>query len=63
MPKFSFTTTEFDRERPWIMLRRERRTVELDDGVDCYGWARVRWPEPCWRVDLDPWEQSPERHA
>jgi hypothetical protein len=61
MTEYRFTSTEFDPERPWIVLSREHRTVELEDGQDFYGWARERWPEPGWRVDLDPRGLSPGR--
>jgi hypothetical protein len=56
---FSFTLTEHDPEQPWIVRHQERRTVELDDGVRFFEWARKQWPAPRWTVELDPWQLSP----
>jgi hypothetical protein len=59
VPLFSFTVTEHDPERPWIVLGSERQTVTLDDGVDFFEWSSERWPRPRWTVELDPWQLSP----
>jgi hypothetical protein len=56
MPQFSFTLTEHDADRPWIVRGRKHRTVELDDGVSFFEWATRRWPTPRWTVELDPWQ-------
>ena len=60
MQPFSFTIAEHDPQRPWIVLRLEHRTVELDDGADFFTWAREQWPDPRWSVELDPWQLSPQ---
>lgn len=61
MKTFSFTIAEHDPERPWIVMRLEHRTVELDAGADFFAWVREHWPEPRWSVELDPWQLSPGR--
>ena len=57
---YSFTITEHDANRPWIVVGREHRTVELDEVVVFYEWAHERWPAPRWTVELDPWQLSPK---
>jgi hypothetical protein len=60
MPAYSFTLTEHDPERPWIVVGpQEHRTVELNEGVQFFAWARVQWPPPRWSIQLDPWQLSP----
>jgi hypothetical protein len=59
VPSYSFELTEHDAERPWIVLRRERHTVTLDDGVNFFVWARGVWPPSQFTVQLDPY-QLPE---
>jgi hypothetical protein len=56
LPDYSFTRTEHDPVRPWIVRGSERRTIALDDGQSVFDWASERWPEPRWTVDLDPWQ-------
>jgi hypothetical protein len=58
VPSYSFALTEHDSERPWIVLRHERRTIVLDDGVSFYAWARETWPAGRYTVQLDPWQLS-----
>ena len=60
MAAYGFTVTEHDSARPWIVVGREHRTVELDDGVVFFDWARERWPRPRWSFELDPWQLAPE---
>ena len=60
MPTYSFTLTEYDPERPWIVVaRHEHHTVELEEGVAFFAWARDQWPPPRWSIQLDPWQLSP----
>jgi hypothetical protein len=61
MRAFSFTVTEHNSGRPWIVIGREQRTVELEENADFFGWAREQWPEPRWTVELDPWQLIPDR--
>ncbi len=56
---FSFTVTEHDHGRPWIVTGVEQRTVELEDAVEFFAWARERWPAGRFTVQLDPWQLSP----
>jgi hypothetical protein len=52
---FSFTITEHDQERPWIVNGVEHQTVEFEDDVDFFAWAAERWPAERFTVQLDPW--------
>ncbi len=60
---FSFTVTEHDQDRPWIVSGVEQRTVELEDGVDFFAWAREQWPGERFTVQLDPWQLSRGRDS
>ena len=53
---YSFTITEHDLKKPWLVLGSEHRTVSLEDGVRFFEWASKQWPEPRWTVQLDPWQ-------
>jgi len=55
---FSYTTTEHDPERPWLVLGVSRGKVTLDDDVSFFEWAAEHWPAPRWSVQLDPWQLS-----
>jgi hypothetical protein len=54
---YSFTVTEHDSARPWIVLGVERQTVELDETVDFYSWAHEQWAASRFTVQLDSWQQ------
>lgn len=54
MPLFSYVVTEYDSERPWIVLNREQRTIELDDATSFTAWAHENWPAPRYAAELDP---------
>jgi hypothetical protein len=58
VPKYNFTVTEHDADRPWIVLRREHRTAALEAGVGFFDWAYELWPAPRWTVELEPWQLS-----
>jgi hypothetical protein len=58
--EYRFTLTEYDPERPWIVLSTEHRAIELPDGSDFFAWARDRWQTPRWSVQLDPWQLAPK---
>lgn len=61
MSSYSFTVTEYDPERPWIVLGTGRHTVELEAGEDFFAWAAKQWPAARFTVQLDPWQsQAPE---
>jgi hypothetical protein len=59
VPEYNFTVTDHDLERPWIALGSEHRTVTLEDGASFLAWARERWPQPRWTIELDPWQLGP----
>lgn len=56
-----YTLTEHNRDKPWLVVGQEHRTVELADDVNFFVWAGAEWPAPRWSVMLDPWQLSPER--
>jgi hypothetical protein len=53
---YSFTVTEHDPDKPWIVVGTGRHTVELEDGQDFFRWAVARWPSDRFTVQLDPWQ-------
>ncbi len=60
MPEYTFTLTEHDPQRPWIVVGQEQRIVWLDDRARFGEWAAEQWPAPRWTAELDPWQLSPE---
>jgi hypothetical protein len=58
---FSFTVTEYDPQRPWIVTSVEQRSVE--DDAEFFAWARERWPAERFTVQIDPWQLSRGRGA
>ena len=56
VPAYGYTLTEYDRERPWIVIRQGHRTVTLDAGLNFFEWAHEQRPAPRWTVELDPWQ-------
>jgi hypothetical protein len=54
VPLYSFTLTEHDPAKPWLVLSIEQRTVELDESEDFGRWARAQWPAAAFTIDLDP---------
>jgi hypothetical protein len=60
MPVYRYSVTEYDPERPWIVLGSSRGQVTLPDNESFYEWAHEHWPAPRWSVQLDPWQLAPE---
>lgn len=58
IPEYSYSVTEHDQDRPWLVLGMSHGTVTLDDDVSFFEWAGEHWPAPRWSVDLDPWQLS-----
>jgi hypothetical protein len=56
VPEFSYTVTEYDPDQPWVVIGRGQHTVTLDADENFFLWARERWPEPRWSVELDPYQ-------
>ena len=56
MRAYGYTVTEHDPNRPWLIVAREHRTVELEDGQGFFDWAGAQWPQDRYTVELDPWE-------
>ena len=56
VPEYSYTVTEHDPARPWIVRGNQRRTITLDDGVSFFEWAHRQCPGTRWSVELDPWQ-------
>jgi hypothetical protein len=55
VPLFSYTVTEYDAEKPWLVISTGRHQVELADARSFMEWAHERWPSPRYAVQLDPW--------
>jgi hypothetical protein len=55
MPEFAFTIYEHDPVRPGrVVGHAQHLTVTLDADEHFFAWARERWPEPRWSIELDP---------
>jgi hypothetical protein len=63
VPQYTYQLTEHDRERPWIVVAQEHRSVDLDEGIDFFAWAREAWRASWYTVLLDPYQLSPPRRA
>jgi len=57
---YSYTVTEHDPSKPWIVVGHGRGTVTLEDDASFFAWAREQWAAPRWTVELDPWQLSPK---
>lgn len=53
MTTYRYQLVEYDSERPWVVLRTARRTVDLPEDQDFDRWARQRFPDDRYRVLLD----------
>jgi hypothetical protein len=49
-----FVLTEYDPERPWIVVGERQETVELATMASFHAWANEAWPAPRWRAELHP---------
>jgi hypothetical protein len=58
VPLFSYTVTEYDLSKPWLVICTGRHQVELADAHAFLDWARERWPAPRYSVQLDPWSDG-----
>jgi hypothetical protein len=58
VPDYSYTVTEHDPERPWIVVATRHGQVKLSDDASFFAWAHENWPAPRWSVQLDPWQLS-----
>jgi hypothetical protein len=58
--EFSYTVTEHETQRPWIVTGTSHGRVTLPDDTSFFVWARENWPAPRWTVELDPWQLSPD---
>ena len=59
VPDCGYTLFVHDMDQPWIVRASEHRTVTLEHGGSFSVWAAEHWPEPCWKVALDPWQLTP----
>ena len=50
MTTYAFDLITYSETEPWIVVSKERRTVELDDAQDFQTWARRAWPDDRYRV-------------
>ena len=53
MKTYSFTLTEYERGKPWLIRATGRQSVQLPDDQDFYTWALEQWPADRYRVALD----------
>lgn len=56
MRDYGYTLSEHDPGKPWLIIRREHRTVTLEDDEQFYRWASKEWPAQNYTVELDPWQ-------
>jgi hypothetical protein len=42
--EYSFSVTEHDPDRPWVVRGHRRGVVELADDQDFFTWAHAEWP-------------------
>jgi hypothetical protein len=59
MREYSYTLIEHDPSKPWIIVAREPRSVQLADSHNFFDWAKAQWPVDRYTVELDPWQLSP----
>jgi hypothetical protein len=59
LPDNSYTVTEHDPDKPWLVLGRSHGKVTLEDGASFFVWAAEHWPVPRWSVELDPYQLAP----
>jgi hypothetical protein len=52
--EYEYTIAEHDQTTPWLVVRTERRSVELPEGEDFYAWASRTWPHERFTVQLAP---------
>jgi hypothetical protein len=61
MTEYRYSMTEYDPERPWIVLGSSRGQVTLPDDDSFYERAHQHWPGPRWSVQLATWQLTPKR--
>jgi hypothetical protein len=54
---YSYTVTEYDVAKPWVVVGQARRAVDLEDGANFFDWAHRAWPRPRFSVQLDPYQE------
>jgi hypothetical protein len=57
MRTYTYTLTEHDADRPWLVVGHEHRSVELEDVTNFFEWAHRAWPAPRFTVQLDPYQE------
>ena len=55
MRKYSYTVSEHDPKRPWIVRDQRHELVQLDDDMEFFEWSAARYPQDRYTVQLDPW--------
>ena len=50
----SFSVTEHDPRKPWLVLGTTQHTAQLDEETDFFSWAAERWPANRFTVQLAP---------
>jgi hypothetical protein len=59
LPEYTYTITERDPERPWLVRSISHGTVTLEEDASFFAWAAEHWPAPRWSVELDPHQLAP----
>jgi len=59
MLEYRYNVTEYDPERPWIVLSSSRGQVALADHDSFYEWAQEHWPGAPLERPVDPWQLAP----
>jgi hypothetical protein len=54
-----YTVTEYDAQRPWVVLAQTRGLVVDLDTEDFAAWAARAWPAPRYKADLEPGALKP----
>jgi len=54
VPELRYTVTEYDPQRPWMMVSRTRGLVVTLDAEAFPAWAARAWPAPRYTTELEP---------
>jgi hypothetical protein len=52
--RYSYTVTEHDAQKPWLVVGQARHLIELDEDMNFFSWAHTQWPRPRFEVQLTP---------
>jgi hypothetical protein len=63
VPELRYTVTEYDPQRPWVMVSRTRGLAVDLDAEDFPAWAARAWPATRYTTEIEPgalrpWQQQ-----